>query len=109
MVTLWSARSLARIDSTMQGGTAVDAYVKLLDVASTDKERYKSYGIEASGYLAGYYNNVKKDVDAAIVYLEKGLEFDPENNALKTNLQILKKSASKPSSSTKSSPSSKSK
>ena len=87
---LWSAYANAAIDSTMEAGRAVPAYKKLLEVASRDKERYKSQGIAASGYLAGYYNNILSDKDSAIVYLEKGLEFDPGNEGFIKNIQILK-------------------
>lgn len=90
---LWSARSLARIDTAMTEGLAVPAYEKLVEVSGKDKERYKSYGVEASGYLAGYSNNAKKDKDAAIMYLQKGLEFDPTNTAIQNNLRILQNSS----------------
>jgi tetratricopeptide (TPR) repeat protein len=87
---LWSAYSNAAIDTTMEEGRAVPAYKKLLNVASKDKERYKTQGISASGYLAGYYNNILSDRDSAIVYLEKGLEFDPGNEGFINNIKILK-------------------
>ena len=92
---LWSARSLAAMDSTMQNGTAVDAYKKLLDVAGTNKERFQSQGVEAAGYLAGYYNNVKSDKETAIQYLQKGLEFDPANQTLQGALNTLQRASSK--------------
>lgn len=87
---LWSAYANAAIDSTMEQGRAVPAYKKLLEIASRDKERYKSQGIAASGYLAGYYNNILSDKDSAIVYLEKGLEFDPTHEGFIKNIEILK-------------------
>jgi tetratricopeptide (TPR) repeat protein len=86
---IWSARSLGMMDTTMENGLAVDAYNKLLDAASKDKVRYKSNGIEASGYLAGYYNNIKKDKANAIVYLKRGLEFDPTNAQFQKSIEIL--------------------
>jgi len=87
---LWSAYANAAIDSTMEAGRAVPAYKKLLEIASRDKERYKSQGIAASGYLAGYYNNILSDKDSAIVYLQKGLEFDPSHEGFIKNIEILK-------------------
>lgn len=93
---LWSARSLAAIDTTMEQGTAIDAYKKLLEVAHKDTARFQSYGVEAAGYLAGYYNNIKSDRETAIEYLKQGLEFDPNNQSLQNALNILQKS-SKPS------------
>lgn len=88
---LWSARSLARIDSTMEQGTAVPAYEKLLEVAATNKERFKAQGVEASGYLAGYHNNIKKDKETAVVFLKRALEFDPTNAAIQKNIEVLSK------------------
>ncbi|MEI6946775.1 tetratricopeptide repeat protein [Paraflavisolibacter sp. H34] len=98
---IWSARSLARIDTSMEQGLAIDAYNKLLDVASKDKVRFKSYGVEAAGYLAGYYNNVKKEKDTAVTYLKRALEFDPENASIKNNITILEKPAAAPKPATK--------
>jgi tetratricopeptide (TPR) repeat protein len=89
---IWSARSLGMMDTTMENGLAVDAYNKLLDAASKDKVRYKNNGVEASGYLAGYYNNIKKDKANAIVYLKRGLEFDPTNAQFQKSIEILSKS-----------------
>lgn len=102
----WSALSLAQIDSTMSEGLAVPSVEKTLEVAEKDKERLKSMGLWASGYLAGYYNNVKNDRETAITYLKKALEFDPTNAGIQKNLEILEKaskssgSASKTKSST---------
>lgn len=85
----WSALARAQIDSTMQQGLAVPAYQKTLEVASTDKVRLKNMGFQAAGYLAGYYNNIKGDKATAITYLQKALEFDPTNEPIKKNIQIL--------------------
>lgn len=93
---LWSARSLAAIDTTMELGLAIPAYEKTLQISTTDMVRYKGSGIEACGNLASYYNNVKADKEKAIFYLKKGLEFDPENESLLQNLQILETPSLKP-------------
>jgi tetratricopeptide (TPR) repeat protein len=94
---LWSARALSRLDSTMSQGLAIPQYEKLLEVAAKDKARFKSYGVEAGGYLAGYYNNEKKDKERAINYLQRALEFDPTNAAIQNNINILSKApAAKP-------------
>lgn len=100
----WSALARAQIDSTMQQGLAVPAYQKTLEVASTDKTRLKNMGFQAAGYLAGYYNNIKGDKATAITYLQKALEFDPTNEPIKKNIQILQqapKSAPRTSTATK--------
>ncbi len=93
---LWSARSLAQMDTTMEQGLAIPAYEKLLEVASTDKVRFKAYGVEAAGYLGGYQNNIKKDKDSAIAYFKRGLEFDPENVNLQRYISILSKPSAPP-------------
>lgn len=88
---LWSARSLARLDSTSAQGLAIPQYEKLLSVSERDKARYKPYGMEAAGNLANYYVNVKGDREKGIYYLSKGLEFDPENTSFKGAIEKLKK------------------
>ncbi|MDB5253205.1 MAG: hypothetical protein JWP27_2374, partial [Flaviaesturariibacter sp.] len=88
---VWSARSLASIDTSGKQGLAIPQYEKLLQVASTDKVRLKSYGIEAAGQLANYYVNVKNDKQKGIEYLEKGLEFDPGNVSFTSAIERLKK------------------
>jgi hypothetical protein len=51
----------------------------------------KSYGLEAVGNLAQYHVNVKSDKEKGVFYLSKGLEFDPENAAFKSNIERLQK------------------
>lgn len=95
---LWSARARGRIDSTMEQGLAMSEYEQLLRISETDKVKYKSYGSESAINLAGYYVNVKKDKDKGIQYLQKALEFDPENETFKKNLQILQRPTPQPKS-----------
>lgn len=90
---LWSARALARIDSTMKDGLAMPQYEQLLRVAEMDKERLKPFGMEAVGNLAQYYVNVKQDREKGVFYLKKGLEFDPSNEAFKTYIERLTKTS----------------
>lgn len=85
----WSALAKAQQDTTMEQGLAVPAYQKTLEVAEKDKVRFKSQGVAAAGYLAGYYNNIKKDKETAVTYLKKGLEFDPTNAALQNAVKAL--------------------
>ena len=97
---LWQGRSRYRIDTTMEQGLAVPPYQKLLEVADKDKVKYKSEFIEAAGYLAGYANNILKNKDSALVYVDKILEVDPTNEAWnKTKEQLLKMPAPKQSTS----------
>jgi tetratricopeptide (TPR) repeat protein len=93
---LWSARALGRIDTTMEQGLAMPSYEQLLRVAETDKVKYKAYGSEAAANLAGYYVNVKKDKEKGIEYLQKALEFDPENESFMKNIQILQRPTPQP-------------
>jgi Tfp pilus assembly protein PilF len=69
---LWCARSAGAQDTTMEKGTAVEPYKKLISFAraSGERENYKSTLIQAHGYLASYYANVVKDKDSAVTYLQ---------------------------------------
>ncbi len=92
---LWSARSLAAIDTNMTKGLAIAEYEKTMLISLTDTARFKSYGIEACGQMAGYYNNVLGDKEKAIFYLRKGLEFDPGNASILQSLLVLEKASIK--------------
>ena len=101
---LWCARSKqAEDDSLNSQGLAVDAYKKLAQFArsSPDSAKYKSQIVGAYFYLAGYYNDVKKDKAKAIEYMQKVLEVDPSNTSAKNtgNVdQTAKQPAMKPKS-----------
>lgn len=95
----WSALSRYQQDTAWETGAAVPAYLKTLEVAERDKVRFKSQGVAASGVLGTYYNNIKKDKDSAIVYLKKGLEFDPTNTALQNAVKALSAAPAKTSTS----------
>jgi tetratricopeptide (TPR) repeat protein len=84
----WSALSRLQLDPSMEQGLAVDPYQKTLEIAQRDA-RFKSMGVQSVLPLAGYYNNVKKDKETAIMYLKKGLELDPENVNFQKTLQVL--------------------
>jgi Flp pilus assembly protein TadD len=85
----WSALARAQIDTSLEQGLAVPAFEKALQIAMTDKARFKSQGIQSAGYLAGYYNNIKKDKESAITFLQRGLEFDPGNANFQRTIQQL--------------------
>ena len=87
----WGARVNSARDTTMQNGLAVPNYEKTLEIASKDMSRFSSFGIEAAGYLAGYYNNIKSNVDTAINFILKGLSFDSTNANLKRTMEILER------------------
>ena len=92
----WSALALAAIDTSMQEGLAMPAYQKVLDIAATDKVRFKSQGVRAAQTLAIYSFNIKNDKAAAAGFVQKGLEFDPTNANLKNIEGVLNAKPSAP-------------
>jgi tetratricopeptide (TPR) repeat protein len=91
---LWCARSTqAEDDSVNPRGLSVAPYEKLAQFArsSPDSAKYKSQVIGAYFYLAGYYNDVKKDKQKAIEYMQKALEVDPTNTSAQKILEVLTK------------------
>jgi tetratricopeptide (TPR) repeat protein len=64
-------------------------YQKTLNIALTDKIRYKSMGTESALVLAGYYNNIRKSRDTAEFYVNTGLEIDSTHQQLKNIKQIF--------------------
>ncbi|MES1223979.1 MAG: hypothetical protein ABUT20_51265, partial [Bacteroidota bacterium] len=94
---LWCARSKrAQDDSANTGGLAVDAYLKLADEGKAlDSMKYKNQIIEAYFYLASYNNDIKKDKNAAISYLQKVVDVDPTNTQAKQFIEILSKPPAK--------------
>jgi len=101
----WCMKSkVAEDDSVGSQGLAVDAYIKLAQVCITldstakaagspDSTKYKKYIIDSYSQLAGYYNNIKKDRESALVYLHKILEVDPNNADVHKFIDILEKAA----------------
>lgn len=97
----WSALARERIDTAMTQGLAMPAYEKVLQVASTDKVRYRSQGVRAAQTLAIYNFNVKNDKAAALAYATRGLEFDPENANLKRIIEVANAKPQAPAPATK--------
>jgi len=95
----WKGRVNFSIDTTMTvepyASTFVSSYQKTLDIALTDKLRYKSQGTKAALFLAGYFNNIKKSRDSALMYVVKGLEIDSTNIQLKNIKEIFDKQPTK--------------
>jgi tetratricopeptide (TPR) repeat protein len=87
----WSFRSLSVIDSTMELGLALKDCENFIAIAESDKVKNKSTLITAYGYLAGYAANIKKDLPAAITYLDKIIEIDPNNQDAISNKEIIAK------------------
>lgn len=102
---LWCARAKQAQDTTMEQGLAVDAYKMLADKALTlDSGKFKSQSIAANFYLVQYYNDIKKDKESAITYLDKVLEVDPANADAIRVKEILTKPVKQPAAKPKSSP-----
>jgi hypothetical protein len=110
---LWCKNSaLALDDSLWTKGLPIEAYQKLGAIArsldstakaanSPDSTKYKRYVIESYSQLAGYFNNVKKDKETAITYLDMWIEVDPADPNPKKFKEILTRKpppAAKPSS-----------
>lgn len=110
---LWCARSKQAQDTTMEKGLAVDAYKtlaqKAIELDTTPDKKYKPYAINANFFLVSYYNDIAKQKDTAIAYVDKVLEIDPTNeNAInvkkiltapppkKTSASTSKSAATKP-------------
>jgi len=95
----WKGRVNFSIDTTMTvepyASTFVSSYQKTLDIALTDKLRYKSQGTKAALFLAGYFNNIKKSRDSALMYVVKGLEIDSTNAQLKNIKDIFDRQPTK--------------
>lgn len=96
---LWCARAKqAQDDSVNTNGLAVEAYKTLAEKArQIDSTKFKSQIISSYFFLVQYYNDIKKDRETALDYLDKILEVDPANETALKFKGILEK-AGKPSS-----------
>lgn len=116
---LWCARSKQAQDTTMQQGLAVDAYrtlaQKAIELDTTADKAYKQYAVSGNFYLVQYYNDIAKDKDSSVYYIDKVLEIDPANETALNVKKILtappkkaeKQPATKPKSSASTKPKSK--
>jgi tetratricopeptide (TPR) repeat protein len=96
---LWCAKSKqAQDDSLNSQGLAVEAYDKLAKFARSipDSAKYKNQIISSYYYLASYYNDIKKDKNTAIEYMQKVLEVDPGNESAKNIINMLQKPPARP-------------
>ena len=90
----WRGKVNGTLDTTFKVepyvSNMINGYTKALDIAQTDKTRYKSLGTTSSLALIGYYNNIKLDKEAALIPALKGLELDTSNAQLKGIVEYLK-------------------
>ncbi len=91
----WRGRVNGTLDTTFTQEpyvtNMVNSYSKALDLALLDKIRFKSLGITSSLALIGYFNNIKSDKEAALVYAMRGLDLDTSNTQIKSIIEYLKK------------------
>lgn len=89
----WRVRVNTMMDTTMSLEPYITNIVqnseRVLQIANTDKARFRSQAATVALTLAGYYNNVKKDRETALLYAQKGLEIDTANAQLKNIVEIL--------------------
>jgi tetratricopeptide (TPR) repeat protein len=96
---LWCARSKrAEEDSLTTGSMAYDPYIKLALYCRTspDSAKYKTQAIESYFFLASVNNDVRKNKDSAVYWLQKVLEVDPTNDTAKKFIDILTKKPAQP-------------
>jgi tetratricopeptide (TPR) repeat protein len=105
---LWCKNSaIALDDSLWSKGLPIEAYQKLGAIArsldstakaanSPDSVKYKKYVVESYSQLAGFYNNVKKDKETAIFYLDQWSAVDPADQTPIKFKQILNRPAKQP-------------
>lgn len=75
----YQALSKWRIDSTMAMAAANPHWFKYIDVAVKDTVANKKGLTTAYNYFVGYYVNVAKNKDSALIYAYKLLSLDPTN------------------------------
>ncbi len=96
---LWCARSKqAQDDSTNTNGLAVESYKTLAQKAiSLDSVKYRPQILQSYYYLIQYYNDIKKEKDTALHYIDMGLQTDPTNADLARFKEILNRPPAKAS------------
>jgi tetratricopeptide (TPR) repeat protein len=89
---LWGWRSAQNLDTTYEKGLAAAETELFTDQAMRlDSVKWKPYIVQGYKILAQYQTNVRKNIDSAIVYLQKVLNVDPEDAQAKKYIDILTK------------------
>lgn len=102
---LWRARANQAMDTSMTAGLAVPHYEKLGEMARTlDSVKYKGQAVSSYFYLVQYYNDIKKDKEKALEYIDKVLEVDPTNETAVRIKDVLSKAPAKKTSSSGATP-----
>ncbi len=81
----------AIIDSTGEKGLAVPYYTKVVEIGEKDpaKPNAKTRLLNAYRFFIGYHYNYKKDKEAALAYIEKGLALEPADEQLLSFKEII--------------------
>ncbi|QEC69742.1 hypothetical protein FRZ67_21470 [Panacibacter ginsenosidivorans] len=89
----WRAKANVAIDTAMEKGLAIPHYLKVIEIAEKDTadDQNRKRLIESYGYLASYKANHEKDYNGSLLYFEKILDLQPENEDAKKYIAILKK------------------
>jgi Flp pilus assembly protein TadD len=87
------ANSSSIVDSTSALGLAIPYYLKTIEIGEKDptKPNAKNRLMVAYKYFLGYYFNVKKDKDSALIYVDKGLLLDPKDESMISNKEFIMK------------------
>jgi len=84
---LWRARHNVQMDSTGTGA-AIPFYNKVIELGSTNVEKYKKNLSEAANWLTAYYIK-KQDYKTANSWNDKALEFDDTNPTTLSYMETL--------------------
>lgn len=89
---LWRSKAAQVMDSTWEKGfAATETEMYANQAFRIDSVKFKAQIIQSYKLLAQYHNNVKKDKDSAIVYLEKVKAINPADPDAQKFIDILKK------------------
>ncbi len=87
------ANANAAIDSNSVMGLAIPYYQKTIEIGEKDTTapNVKNRLMVAYKYFLGYYFNVKKDKDSALIYVDKGLALNPTDESMISNKEFIMK------------------
>ncbi|MBI1341523.1 MAG: tetratricopeptide repeat protein [Terrimonas sp.] len=89
----WLFNTQRAIDTTGEMGLYAPTGDKLLEVLYQDSVKNKPSILQTLAVMATYHVNTEKgkDLPKAVEYLERYLSLDPENEAIKSNIETIKK------------------
>lgn len=81
------------IDSTGALGLAIPYYNKTIEIGEKDTTKPNTINRLKVAYkfFVGYYFNVKKDKDSALLYANKALALDPADESMRSNKEFILK------------------